>query len=209
MPKKKEQAKPEKNKRQLQAEQTKRALMKAAMALFATRGYDAVTVEQITRRAGVAKGSFYSHFSAKEAVLVEHFKQVDDLYEETYLKMSPRLTASQKILKLVDTMCAFCQDECGIDALRVIYANQLLHPFPDVSILNHPGRRIIAILQEIADDGKKAGEVPASVNSRLFAQEVMHLAHGIIYDWCMADNAFDLKKTGHRVFKQLAKTTVL
>lgn len=185
------------------AEQTRKKLLSAALALFKKNGYDNVTVEDITKKAGVAKGSFYVYFSAKEAVLSEYFRQVEDLYEETYRKMSKSMTTRTKLLRLVDTMCEFCQEEFGIDFLRVIYANQLLHPYPDVSILNHPERRIVPILREIAVEGKKKKEVPYFIDESVFAREVAHLAHGVIYDWCIDNGSYDLREEGHRVFSQV------
>lgn len=41
-------------------------LIAAAEAVFVARGLDAAKVEEITRKAGLAKGSFYSHFESKD-----------------------------------------------------------------------------------------------------------------------------------------------
>lgn len=48
-------------------ERTK-ALADAALALFLERGIEAVTIEDITNKAGVAKGSFYRYFDDKTAL---------------------------------------------------------------------------------------------------------------------------------------------
>lgn len=45
------------------------ALREAALALFLERGIDRVTIDDITRTAKVAKGSFYRYFQSKEALL--------------------------------------------------------------------------------------------------------------------------------------------
>jgi AcrR family transcriptional regulator len=44
-------------------------LIDSAQALFFTKGYEATTVADIMERAGVSKGGFYHHFSAKEDLL--------------------------------------------------------------------------------------------------------------------------------------------
>jgi AcrR family transcriptional regulator len=50
---------------------TRRAdLMDAAEDLFIRRGLDAVTVEDITNAAQVAKGTFYRYFISREALLL-------------------------------------------------------------------------------------------------------------------------------------------
>jgi len=55
--------------RQLRADDTRKRLFAAASELFATRGYHATTVDEIARRAGVAKGTFFVHFATKHAVI--------------------------------------------------------------------------------------------------------------------------------------------
>jgi AcrR family transcriptional regulator len=44
-------------------------LLDTAQALFFSKGYEATTVADIMERAGVSKGGFYHHFSAKEDLL--------------------------------------------------------------------------------------------------------------------------------------------
>jgi len=47
---------------------TKRKIFEAAMELFAQKGYDATSVEEITSIVGIAKGTLYYHFSSKEEI---------------------------------------------------------------------------------------------------------------------------------------------
>lgn len=47
---------------------TKRKIFEASMKLFAEKGYDLTSVEEITATVGVAKGTLYYHFSSKEEI---------------------------------------------------------------------------------------------------------------------------------------------
>lgn len=47
---------------------TKRKIFETSMNLFATKGYDATSIEEITSIVGVAKGTLYYHFSSKEEI---------------------------------------------------------------------------------------------------------------------------------------------
>ncbi len=47
---------------------TKRKIFETSMKLFAEKGYDATSVEDITETVGVAKGTLYYHFSSKEEI---------------------------------------------------------------------------------------------------------------------------------------------
>ncbi len=52
---------------------TRRELVEAAMHLFLERGYQDVTLDQVSAEAGYTKGAFYWYFDSKESLLVEVF----------------------------------------------------------------------------------------------------------------------------------------
>ena len=47
---------------------TKRKIFETAVDLFAKKGYDGTSVEEITSVVGIAKGTLYYHFSSKEEI---------------------------------------------------------------------------------------------------------------------------------------------
>src|SRR4051794_39058177 len=46
------------------------ALLNAALEMFAEHGYERASIEAIARRAGVAVGAFYQHFTSKRQILL-------------------------------------------------------------------------------------------------------------------------------------------
>ena len=61
-------------KRKTRKENTRRKVFKAALELFADQGFEKTIIEDITKRANVAKGTFYNFFSKKEDVLVYYLE---------------------------------------------------------------------------------------------------------------------------------------
>ena len=57
--------------RQSRSVEKRRRLLEAARRVFANRGYDAASVEEITAHAHVAVGAFYVYFRSKRQLLVE------------------------------------------------------------------------------------------------------------------------------------------
>jgi AcrR family transcriptional regulator len=57
--------------RKAKADDTRRRIFRAAVELLSVRGYADVTVAEIARDAGVAKGTFFVHFASKDAVVTE------------------------------------------------------------------------------------------------------------------------------------------
>jgi AcrR family transcriptional regulator len=58
-------------KRQARAERTRAALLRGAREVFEERGFLDARISEICERAGVAYGSFYTHFADKDAIFAE------------------------------------------------------------------------------------------------------------------------------------------
>ncbi len=56
------------------ADATRQRLLRAAIELFTTQGYHDTTTPLIARRAGVAEGTIYRHFSGKQDLLNELYR---------------------------------------------------------------------------------------------------------------------------------------
>lgn len=186
-------------KRTLDAIETKNKLFEMAMRLFTRYGYEAVTIDDITERAGVSKGTFYTHFESKDAVLVEQFKQIDDAYIEAFGKCANTSTPRDKLMLLIKTMCEYCSTVCGVNILKIVYMNQISlgeHP----GILGERNRPFYNILTEIIKKGKKTGEFSTSIDTEEFVSLISRAARALIYDWCLYNGTFDLKTEGIRQF---------
>ena len=55
------------------AEQTRAAIIEAALSLFRETGYEATTMRAIARRAGVSTGNAYYYFGSKEELIQEFY----------------------------------------------------------------------------------------------------------------------------------------
>jgi len=79
-------AKTVKNRMQKRAKRTRKKLKKAALDVFSEKSVDAATVEEITEKADLGKGTLYRHFADKEEIVVT-------LVEEAVKHLVERLRA--------------------------------------------------------------------------------------------------------------------
>lgn len=73
--------------RERQAEATRQLLVSVARELFTEQGYAATSIEEIIKRAGVARGALYHHFPGKDAL----FRAV---YDEVQTEVATRVVAT-------------------------------------------------------------------------------------------------------------------
>jgi AcrR family transcriptional regulator len=66
------------NQRDEQRRRTRRLLADAALELFTEVGYAGVTIDQIARRVGANRATFYLHFASKVDVVLELMSRLDD-----------------------------------------------------------------------------------------------------------------------------------
>ena len=63
---------------------TRRAIVEAALRLFAERGFDAPTTDDIVASAGIARGTLYLHFQTKEEIMRHVALEVTNATEEGF-----------------------------------------------------------------------------------------------------------------------------
>ncbi|MFE6226837.1 TetR family transcriptional regulator [Streptomyces sp. NPDC057854] len=108
----------------------RRELAAAAMELFATKGYEATTVDEIAAAAGVARRTFFRHFRSKEeAIFPDH--------DDTLVRAEAVLNAAPPHEHPLDTVCR------GIKEVMKMYAGS-----PAISVARYRLTREVPTLRE-------------------------------------------------------------
>lgn len=183
-------------KRQLRAEQTKALIVAAALRLFRERGFEAVTVEDITTTAGVARGSFYTYFKSRSEIIVAQFSQIDEYYRRWSRNLVRYPTASQKLLAFTRAQMRYVRDTVGVADLKVLYSAQALDPGSDKMLLSKQ-RGWQTIIAEVIALGQDSGEFRADRSAAELAGWFNRAMRGLFLDWCVSSaEHFDLVREG-------------
>ncbi|PYG00937.1 transcriptional regulator, TetR family [Georgenia satyanarayanai] len=84
-------------------------MQRAALELFAEKGYDATTTAQIARRAGVSEMSLFRHFATKDALLLDD--PFDPLIGEAVVARPADETPMRAVVESVRETWAELSDE--------------------------------------------------------------------------------------------------
>lgn len=97
------------------AEETRHKILEAALSLFRREGFDAATMRDIAREAGVAIGAAYYYYESKDAIVM-------DFYRRSSTEMQPQIEEAIR--------------QSGLERrLRELIAVKLNHFAPNRSIL--------------------------------------------------------------------------
>ena len=73
---------------------TKEKIFDVSLDLFSKKGYDSVSLREIAEEVGIKKSSIYSHYSSKEAILMDIFEHFTDYFKYDELLNSKDFTLS-------------------------------------------------------------------------------------------------------------------
>lgn len=178
--------------------------MESALKLFEARGFDSVTIEDITNDAQVAKGSFYTYFSTKSDIIVDEFWKIDEYYHQYAQKNLKRYkTAPEKLLAFTRAQMRYVRDVIGNANLKILYANQTIQPGRD-KIITKQERQWVLIVSGIIAEGQASGDFRTDIDPKRLADLFNRTARGVFLDWCILDAQFDLVKEGLFVMEHWA-----
>jgi len=60
---------------------TKEKIFEVSLDLFSKKGYDSVSLREIAEEVEIKKSSIYSHYSSKEAILMDIFDYLTNIFE--------------------------------------------------------------------------------------------------------------------------------
>ncbi|NQT59937.1 MAG: TetR/AcrR family transcriptional regulator [Bacteroidetes bacterium] len=185
----------EANSRKIKAQQTKQIIFESALTLFRTKGFEAVTIEDITKHAGTSKGSFYTYFATKSDIIVEEFWAIDAYYRSYAPNLKRYTSASDKLTAFTRAQMRYVRDRIGVDMLKILYANQTIKEGSDKAIIDRK-RFWHTFITEIIAEGQASGEFRSSPDAETFAVYFNRAVRGILLDWCISSGGFDLVSEG-------------
>ena len=171
-------------KRVQKKEKTKRAILKAALELFAAKGFYATTTKAISRKAKIAEGTLFNYFETKEDLALYFL-------EEELTGVADWFTANRKLKKadLAEKLFAIIQhlierlepyeDFIGAVYMRALSPTSKLSPFSFESQDRH--LRYLRFIREILSEAEEEGEIPAVGDFGAYAFGLFQLA--ILTHW--------------------------
>lgn len=178
---------------------TKRKIFETSMKLFAEKGYDGTSIEEITSVVGVAKGTLYYHFSSKEEIfnflveegmnLLKNSIKIKTNKQERYIdKLRAIILIQIKIVAKYENFISIVLSEIWGNSSRSITCQNYLNEY-------------LEIVKEVIANGIKNNEIK-NVDISIVADEIFGMVCTSLY--YMKTNKLVVEK----LFKELDCTFV-
>ena len=180
---------------------TKRKIFETSMELFAKKGYDATSIEEITSVVGVAKGTLYYHFSSKEEIfnfLVEEgIKLLQNSIDIKTAKFSNYIDKLKAIVLIQIKVVVKYEDLITI-LLSQFLGNGARNQKCQMHVFEYINK-----IEQIVEEGIKLGQIKQG-NAQVIASE--------IYGLICSTLVYKLRNSGEidtlKLFKEFENTVI-
>lgn len=178
---------------------TRARLVEASLACFSENGYDRVTIDEITRRAGVAKGTFFNYFRSKVDVLL----QVGAVQEEWMVAEIARLQreSSVPVAEAVTELMVAAATRFPLTRplLRAMHQASLQAPEESEAQVRHFAEVGMALVP-LCERGRDTGELTSELSAYEMAALIMQSYSGALLTWSLTSGPESLGELVRRTF---------
>jgi TetR/AcrR family transcriptional regulator, fatty acid metabolism regulator protein len=185
-------------KRKIQAINTKKIICDTAIELMEKSGFDNITIEDISQKAGVSVGAFYHYFPSKYDIMLEIFKRIDGYFKN---EITAKLNSKSSIINIEKFFRYYAKYnvDVGLDMLRLLYNS-------NNKLFIAKGRYLLILLSGLIKKGQQNGEIKNEMSADEIADFLFILARGTAYNWCLSDAGYDLRERMLSYIKKVIPT---
>lgn len=171
--------------REKKAIATRKAILDATTELVNEKGYEHVSVEDITKRAGIAKGTFYNYFKQKDDVITEfsnsHFAGLNQEIGDIVADKDAIAGVAFYLKNFVEFIY-----QAGVSQNRQ-WIRYIIIP----SSIKNKWDYDVEHVEELLASYVKKGELAADTPVGLLANRIMTYIHGAMFTWAIDDQKQD------------------
>jgi len=177
--------------RQIQAAETRDKIYNTAYNLMKKKGFNKITIEDISKKAGVSIGTFYHHFKSKDDILYEVYQRADNYFKDVLNKM--------KSDNSLDQIVEYFQCYANYSEQTNIGFTTHLYSIENKFFLKK-GRLMLTILEDIIKRGQEKNEITKTKTPEEIVDILFLIARGVVFDWGLKDGKYKLENRMTELF---------
>lgn len=165
--------------------ETRNKIFEVSGRLFKEKGFEKVTVDEITREAGIAKGTFFNYFPTKAALLREFGKQKEEMVYNMVRAELKNSTSTKE--KIKNTLVFVARSNEKDKELTKLFVFEYLRHY---GYEERNSRSLNTILQELLENGVKKGEVRSSIDIKRAAENITGIYFSSLMEWLWSNSDY-------------------
>ena len=194
------------SRRERKKQETKANILRAARHLFEEKGFESTSIEEITERADVAKGTFFNYFTSKDSLMTGiSEEEVEDIlyYAEEELGAIEGSVCKVKLVlgRLLE------------DAIPYLHLTGRLMFSSIINVSEYPSPffKINKLLEKLVEEGQAKGELTSAFSAEDMATAILGSYYGVIFRWFelggVPGTVKELERSLDILFKGISGTT--
>jgi AcrR family transcriptional regulator len=174
--------------------QTRKRLIEAAMQLVLEKGYDAISIQDITDRADLGRGTFYIHFKDKEEIVWIAFRELFQTLEQEAHKQLDRNMPGVEYYGLLNI---FRHAEKNRDLYRVVLSEKSFAMLT-VRVQDFLAEALLYDIRN-APPADVALNIPPEITAQILTGIISHL----LFWWLRTANDYTAEQMAAMIYKVL------
>ena len=157
-------------------------IIRAAIEVFAEKGYHRATIADVVRRSGLSVGAIYTYFANKDALFLSSCDLVNDqAMEELGLRLAPLTTTEARLRAAIDYYVETVDAFDGGPGQAPLVAAWAEADDPGVrAMLVRRRERLVGAASLLLQEGISRGDLPATLDVDGFARGFTGLLDGLL-----------------------------
>jgi len=178
----------------------RQAILRAAVKIFARKGYFNSKVADIASEAGIADGTVYLYFKSKDEVLRSVFdRTMEDFISEGKSELQKMTGAKDRLVWLAK----FHLSKLGADRdLAVVFQVELRGSTKFMSEFSETGfREYLDIIKSVVEEGQKEGIFRSDIKPITAAKIFYGALDEMVTNWILSKKSYPLEPFADEVIK--------
>jgi AcrR family transcriptional regulator len=169
--------------RERQRQKTLAKITRAARTLFARKGFEATTTQEIAQKADIGTGTLFNYANSKEDLLLLVFREeMDIVVADAFATMSKKAALLDQLLHVFDSFIAYHQRDVEVAHALIRQLSSVNSPKTRDHILVFMRglmRRIFGLIR----DAQERGELRADLPRAILAHNLFSIYYRLLQEW--------------------------
>jgi AcrR family transcriptional regulator len=169
--------------RERQRLKTRAKITRAARTLFARKGFDATTTQEIAAKADIGTGTLFNYAKTKEDLLLLVFREeMDVVVERAFATIPSKGSLLDQLLHVFDAFVAYHQRDVEIAHALIRQLSSVNAPETRDDIIVFM-RALVARISELIQDAQTRGELRGHLPRGILAHNLFSIYYRLLQEW--------------------------